>query len=141
MSTHENTTMNNVGQFLAADAYAVVGASTDRAKYGNKVLRCYLQHHKKVYPVNPTEESIEGLACVKDVMALPNEVTSISIITPPQITEKIVAAAIKKGIKNIWMQPGAESDAAVNDCLKHQINIIAHGPCILVVLGFIEPRL
>jgi len=133
-----NVNTNKIDQFLAANSFAVIGASTNRHKYGNKVLRCYIQHHKNVYPVNPLESSIEGLACVKDIAALPKEVESISIITPPAITEKIVEQAIKKGIKNIWMQPGAESKDAIDNCLKHQINIIANGPCILVVLGFNE---
>ncbi|KTC86888.1 CoA-binding protein [Legionella brunensis] len=124
-----------IKQFLAAEAFAVIGASTNRQKFGNKVLRCYLQHHKTVYPVNHREATIEGLDSVKEIADLPPSVTSISVITPPPITEKIVEQAIIKGIKNIWMQPGAESEAALSNCLQHQINVIAGGPCILVELG------
>ncbi len=58
------------------------------------------------------------------------------MITPPQVTEKIVAAAIAHGIENIWMQPGAESAAAVELCREQGVNVIADGSCILVVLGF-----
>jgi len=74
----------------------------------------------------------EILRCALD------DVKSISIITPPAITEKIVEAAIKKGIENIWMQPGAESKAAIQNCLDNHINIIAGGPCLLVILGYNE---
>ena len=133
-----NTLEERITTFLTSPAFGVVGASTNRAKFGNKVLRTYLQNHKKVYPVNPNEKSIENIPCVKDVESLPDEVMSISIITPPPITEKIVQAAIKKGIKNIWMQPGAESRAAVKLCEENHINVIAGGPCILVQLGFKE---
>lgn len=122
--------------FLQSPAFAVFGASSNRSKYGNKVLRCYLQHDKKVYPVNPNEELIEGLSVIRSMDDLPDEVKSISIITPPPITERIVAEAIKKGIQNIWMQPGAESDLAIQNCRNHQINIIAGGPCILVIMGY-----
>jgi len=138
MYRDEDTIASHIQDFLAADAYAVVGASANRRKYGNKVLRCYLQHNKTVYPVNPVAKSIEGLDCFKEIADLPNGVTSISVITSPAVTEKIVEHAIRKGIKNIWMQPGAESIDAINSCIKHQINIIAKGPCILVVLGFSE---
>ncbi|MDP3269070.1 MAG: CoA-binding protein, partial [Legionella sp.] len=72
------------------------------------------------------------------VEELPDEVESISIITPPVVTERIVTAAIKRGIKNIWMQPGAESEAAIKQCEFNQINLIAGGPCILVVMGYLE---
>lgn len=131
-------TMTPVEQFLKSAEFAVIGASSNRKKYGNKVLRCYLQHHMAVYPVHPTEELVEGLPVFSSLMRLPNEVQSISIITPPKITEEVVTQAIERGIKNIWMQPGAESDRAIQNCLDHQVNVIAKGPCILVILGYSE---
>lgn len=124
--------------FLDAKVYGVVGASADRHKYGNKVLRCYLQNGYQAIPVNPKEKEIEGVPCVATVLDLPEEVTSISIITPPSVTEKVVDLAIQKGIRNIWMQPGAESSAAVSKCREHNINVIADGSCLLVVLGYHE---
>lgn len=125
-----------IEKFLKADAFGVVGASEDRSKYGNKVLRCYLQHKKLVFPVNPKTAKIEGIDCVTSVAELPEIVTSISVITPPAVTEKVVEAAIAKGIKNIWMQPGAESQQAVDRCRTAGINVIADHSCLLVVLGY-----
>ncbi len=124
--------------FLAAEAFGVAGASTNRDKYGNKVLRCYLQHGKKAIPVNPRAEIIEGQSCVASVSDLPPEVKSLSIITPPNITEQVVEEAIAKGIENIWMQPGAQSPKAVARCEEAGINVIADGSCLLVVLGYHE---
>lgn len=129
---------DKIKQFFTSSAYAVIGASNNRQKFGNKVLRCYLQNNKTVYPVNPGEKIVEGLPCITEIADLPHFVNSISIITPPVITEKIVAQAIKKGIQNIWIQPGAESDTAINNCLQNKINVIANGPCILVELGFTD---
>jgi len=125
-----------IKQFFTSAAYAVIGASTNRTKFGNKVLRCYLQHKLTVIPVNPNEPIIEGLKSLADISLLPSEVESISIITPPAVTEKIVEQAIQKRIKNIWMQPGAESKLAIQRCKQSGINVIAEGPCILVELGF-----
>lgn len=125
-----------IKRFLAAGSFAVVGASSDRSKYGNKVLRCYQMNGYDVVPVNPRETLIEGVSCVKSVADLPERVESISVITPPQITEQVVEEAILKGIRNIWMQPGAESKKAVDRCREAGINVIADGSCILVVLGY-----
>ena len=127
-----------IAAFLAAPAFGVAGASKNRDKYGNKVLRCYQLHGRKVVPVNPVEAEIEGVACVKSVSELPAEAQSLSIITPPQVTERVVEQAIAKGIRNIWMQPGAQSTAAIAACEQAGINVIADGSCVLVVLGYRE---
>jgi len=124
--------------FLEAKKFAVVGASADRSNYGNKVLRCYQMNGREVIPVNPREKLIEGVAAVSSVLDLPDDVKSISVITPPLITEKVVAEAVAKGITGIWMQPGAESKAAVQECIENGINVIADGSCILVVIGYRE---
>jgi uncharacterized protein len=125
-------------RFFSSEAFGVVGASVDRHKYGNKVLRNYLQQGKKVIPVNPREKEIEGIPCVASVGDLPPEVKSISVITPPSVTDQVVDLAIVKGIDNIWMQPGAESPAAVEKCRRNNINVIADGSCILVKLHYRE---
>ena len=126
---------NRILTFFKSPAYAVVGASSDPNKFGNKVLRTYLNHHKKVYPVNPHEQKIEGLDVIHDIKDLPAEVQSISIVTPPKITEQVVEQAINKGIRNIWMQPGAESKSAIQNCIDHQVNVIGDGTCIIKELA------
>ena len=131
-------TEDPIGRFLTSPAYGVVGASPRRHKYGNKVLRCYQQNGRPVIPVNPRETVIEGATCVATVLDLPDDVQSISVITPPPVTERVVDEAIRKGIKHVWMQPGAESDQAVAACEAAGINVIADGSCVLVVLGYRE---
>jgi len=131
-------TYDRINRFLESPAYGVVGASPRRHKYGNKVLRCYQQNGRRAIPVNPRVNEIEGAPCVASVLDLPDDVRSISVITPPAVTERIVAEAIRKGIQNIWMQPGAESDASVAACEDAGINVIADGSCLLVALGYRE---
>jgi predicted CoA-binding protein len=75
---------------------------------------------------------------VANVLDLPDEVKSISVITPPTVTERVVQDAIRKGVENVWMQPGAESEASIEACQKAGINVIADGSCVLVVLGYRE---
>jgi predicted CoA-binding protein len=130
------TIQEQIQQFLSSPAFGVVGASTNREKYGNKVLRCYLQQGKRAIPVNPNDPQIEGIPCAASISDLPSDVESISMITPPAVTVKLVPLAIEKGIKNIWMQPGAEHPEAVALCQAAGINVIADGSCLLVVLGY-----
>ena len=132
------TISERIDCFLSADAFGVVGASSKPHKYGNKVLRCYQQNQHAVVPVNPVDKEIEGLSCVASVSDLPDQVSSISIITPPHVTEKVIELAIAKGIRNVWMQPGAESVQAVAACEEAGVNVIADGSCALVVMGYHE---
>lgn len=132
------TIEQQIKQFLASSVFGVVGASTNRDKYGNKVLRCYQQNNLQALPIHPKDTRIEGLDCLPSVADLPKEVESISIITPPKITEKVVKQAAAHGIKNIWMQVGSESPAAVQYCEDQGLNVIADGSCVLVVLGYHE---
>ncbi|WP_306591646.1 CoA-binding protein [Geothrix sp. 21YS21S-4] len=127
---------DRIQSFLASDSFAVVGASSDRSKFGNKVLRCYQEHGKEVYPINPRAEELEGLKAYPSLAALPVKVPAISVITPPAITEQVVRDAAAAGVKHVWMQPGAESDAAIRTAESLGLSVIAGGPCLLVVLGF-----
>jgi uncharacterized protein len=127
-----------IDAFFESGPWAVVGASTDRAKYGNKVLRSYQQVDRTVYPVNPKAEEVEGLKAYPDLKSLPEPVHGVSIITPPKVTERIVEEAAAAGIKHLWMQPGAESEAAVSKAEALGLSVIAGDACVLVVQGYHE---
>lgn len=125
-----------IDAFLNGAPHAVVGASQDRAKYGNKVLRAYMQKHMVVYPINPTAQSVEGATAFPKLSAVPERLHGVSVITPPHVTEIIVEQAAVLGIQHIWMQPGAESDVAIARAQELGLNCIADGSCILVLLGY-----
>jgi len=127
-----------IERFLAAGPFAVAGASTNRDKYGNKVLRAYLQNGLEVHPVNPRAEEIEGRRSYPDLASLPEDVGALSIVTPPAITEQVVDQALARGIRELWMQPGAESAAAVERAEAAGANVIHGGPCALVALHYRE---
>ena len=127
---------NGVKDFLDERHLAVAGASTNREKYGNKVLRCCLQNELNVVAIHPKEKNVEGTDTYRTLSEVPHEIGSLSIITPPQVTEQLVDEAIAKGVRHIWMQPGAESELAINKATEAGLTVIAGGPCILVVLGF-----
>lgn len=133
-----DTEGEKIKQFLAAPLFAVAGASSNKNKYGNKVLRCYLQNGRRAVPLNPREGEVEGLISYASLKELPEPVESVSIITPPAVTEEIVEDAIKTGVKHIWMQPGAESRKAIERAESAGINVIHGGACVLVVLGYFD---
>ncbi len=127
-----------IDQFLAAPAFGVAGASDDRHKYGHKVFVCYRNHNRKAYPINPNVKTVLGETAYPNIAALPEKVESVSIITPPAVTERIVDDAIASGVKNLWMQPGAESGKAIKKAEEAGLNVIHGGACVLVVLGYRE---
>lgn len=131
-------TAGDIDAFLDGGPFAVVGASADRAKYGNKVLRVYLQNKRMVYPVNPRGGVIEGLQAYPDLASLPEKPHGVSIITPPHITEQVVDEAVSLGIHHLWMQPGAESETAIRRARENGVNVVADGACALVVMGYTE---
>ena len=98
----------------------------------------YLQSQRVVYPVNPTADEVEGLKAYASLTELPETVHGLSIITPPRVTESVIEEATRLGIEHVWMQPGAESDAAIQLAEQSGMNLIAGGPCLLVALGYRE---
>jgi uncharacterized protein len=136
VSVSERPVREIIADFLAEGPYAVAGASNDRAKYGNRVLRAYQQKGWKVYPVNPREPVIEGLEAYPDLKSLPEKPRGVSIITPPSVTERIVREAADAGARFVWMQPGAESPEAIRLARERGLEVIADGSCFLVETRF-----
>ncbi|KAG0053824.1 hypothetical protein BGZ83_000368 [Gryganskiella cystojenkinii] len=119
----------------AEQKFAVVGASTNRAKFGNKILRwqVYIDNGYKAVPVNPRESIIEGQACVTSLSKLPGDPSEyhVSIITPPAATKSVLEEAHQIGISRVWLQPGAESAEAIAFARQNGLKILAEGPCVL----------
>ncbi|WP_146393925.1 CoA-binding protein [Allorhodopirellula solitaria] len=127
--------MNEIQTFLSAKSYAVAGASARTHKYGYKVFQALLASGRETYPLNPVTEEIEGHKAFPKIADLPVVPESLSIITPPQVTRKVIAEAIEAGVKNIWMQPGAEDEQGSQAAREAGINVIDDGSCVLVLLA------
>lgn len=120
-----------ISDFVNRRVWAVVGASTDRSKFGNRVFRSLRQSGYTVYPVNPRGGELEGTTVYPSLADLPESPDVIDIVVPPPITEQIVSEVHKLGLDRVWMQPGAESDAAIAFCEAHDIQVV-HGACAMV---------
>jgi len=126
--------MDAIEKFLAAKNYAVAGASNRQQKYGNKVFRALLAAGRETYPLNPQQDQIEGHQAYPSISDLPLVPEALSVITPPEVTRKVVADAIAAGVEHIWMQPGAQDEQASASAREAGINVIDDGSCILVLL-------
>jgi predicted CoA-binding protein len=121
--------------FFSSSAYAVIGVSANRRKFGNVVYRAMKEKDFTVFPVHPTLDVVEGDACLHSVLDLPDEVKSVITVVPPDQTEIVTQECIEKGISGIWMQPGSSADAAIGNAEGHGMTVI-HGQCVLM---FLEP--
>ena len=124
----------NIERMLAARTFAVVGASTNPAKYGHIAYKALKAAGKTAYPVNPRAKEVDGDRCYSSVADLPERPEVVVSIVPPVLTERLVGLLAEQGVKNLWMQPGAESDAAVAEAEKNGIATVHGGPCIMVGL-------
>jgi predicted CoA-binding protein len=129
---------DKIREFLSGRTFAIVGASSNREKYGNKVLRAYLQNGRNAFAVNPGENMVEGVLSVPNLAALPEPVDGVSIITPPAVTKSILEQAAAAGIRKVWMQPGAEPDDWEELSRRLGLEAIGGGPCVLVALRYRE---
>lgn len=123
-----------IERFLAARSIAVIGASDDPRKFGHKVYAAYLRRGMTAYPVNPNALTVLGNPAYPDLRSLPEAPEAVSIITPPAVTERVMEDVIASGARHVWMQPGAESPAAIERARQAGLSVIAGGPCVLVEL-------
>ncbi len=112
---------------------AVIGASNDRSKYGNKAVRAYLLNGFQVYPVNPKEETIEGLKAYRSILDIPEEVDRATLYVPPKVGLKVIDEIAQKGVKELYVNPGAESDELVDKARKLGLNPIL--ACSIMAVG------
>ena len=128
-------TRAEIDAFLAHRVIALAGASRKGGKFGNVILRDLRDKGYELHPVHPDAPELEGLPCVPSLAALPAGVEGLLLVVPPAVTEHLVQEAHAAGIRSIWMQQGAASEAARRFCADHGMSVV-HGECILL---FSEP--
>jgi len=111
--------------------FAVVGVSSNLKKYGYKVFNNLKTTGYSVYAINPNVDYIGDVKVYDSLKDLPEKIDVVVCIVPPKITLDIVKQAKELDIKNIWMQPGSESEEAINFCKEEKINLI-YNQCIII---------
>jgi len=92
---------------------AVIGASNDRHKFGNRAVRAYQRQGYTVVPLNPHETEVEGLKAYASVLDVAGPIDMATFYVPPEIGERVVEEVARKQIPEVWLNPGAESDELV----------------------------
>ena len=112
---------------------AIIGASSDRAKFGNKAVRAFVKQGYTVYPVNPKEPEIEGLPAFKSIKDVPNKPHMVSVYLPPPVLLKVLPDIAAKGCDELWLNPGTESDEVLAEAERLGLRVIQ--ACSIVAVG------
>ena len=111
---------------------ALVGASNDKSKFGNRIYRDLRSKGYNVVPINPKDENIEGDKAYTSIQMMEELPDIVNLVVPPPIAMKVAQDAVELGVEYLWFQPGSESDELENwlkdtDGIKYLINA-----CIMV---------
>ncbi len=112
---------------------AILGASANRDKFGNKAVRAYKEQGHDVFPVNPKEEMIEGLSCYSSLSAIDSDLDAVSLYLPPAITLKLVDHIISKKPQKVYINPGTEDDMLEKQLKDAGIEVLRQ--CSIVAIG------
>ncbi len=116
-----------------SQSVAVVGASSNRAKYGNKAVRAFAAQGYTVYPINPREEEVEGLTAYASVADVPGRVDEATFYLPPKWGLVAADAVIAKGVPVVYLNPGAESPELVAKLEAEGVEVIQG--CSIIAVG------
>jgi uncharacterized protein len=112
---------------------AVIGASSDRRKFGNRALRAFREQGYTVIPINPNEQEVEGLKTYASVLDVPGPIDMASFYVQPEVGEQVIDEVARKGIPEVWLNPGADSDALIARARTLEIEPIV--ACSIVAIG------
>lgn len=121
---------NLIEKYANEPVWAVVGASNDPAKFGNRIYRTLRDAGYTVYAINPREAEIEGDPAYKRLTDLPQSPTVVDMVIPPRFALSTVQQAQDAGAKAIWFQPGSEDVEAIAWAKQHGLAVIED--CILI---------
>jgi uncharacterized protein len=128
-------TKQDIQDFLAQKTLAIVGLSRDAHAMSTNVNKELKAKGYRMLPVNPNAESIGGEKCWPSLAALPEKVGGVLVFTAPAQSEKVVSDAAAQGIRRVWLQQGAQSEAALAVCRDKGLQVVS-GKCIMM---FAEP--
>ncbi len=123
--------MKDVARFLSLEKYAVAGVSRDPKKFGNQMFKDLRKKGMDVVPVNPKADTIDGVKCYNSVNELPPDIRGVIFMTPKEETLSVARETIAHGIKDLWIQQGAETKSMIAELEKENINLITN-QCIMM---------
>ena len=118
---------------MTSKVVAVIGASSNPRKFGNRAVRAFRRQGYTVVPINPHEPEVEGLRAYKSVLDVPGPIDMATIYVPPDVGEQVIEEIAKKKIREVWLNPGAESEALV--ARARALDILTVVACSIVGIG------
>ena len=112
---------------------AVIGASTNRSKFGNKAVRAFRQHGDTVVPINPRASEIEGVRAYASVLDYPGTIDEATVYLPPAIGVRVMDELAKKGVKTVWLNPGADGPEVI--ARARALGLTTHVACSIIGIG------
>ena len=112
---------------------AVIGASSNRSKFGNKALRAFEHQGYTVIPINPNESEIEGHRAYASVLDVPGGIDSATVYVPPDIGVTVMDELATKKIGEVWLNPGADGHEVVARAKALGLNTIQ--ACSIIGIG------
>lgn len=122
---------DRIEMMLRQPIWAVVGASDRSDKYGYKIYQFLRQHGYKVYPVNPNLREIAGEKCYPSLSSLPEKPLAVDMVISPRLSAAVLRECEKLDIKNVWFQPGTESDDIIALCQDLNLTVV-YNACVMV---------
>jgi predicted CoA-binding protein len=116
-----------------AKTVAIVGASNDRRKFGNKALRAFKAEGHTVIPINPHETQVEGERAYASVLDVPGNIDMATVYVQPETAMQLLPEFERKRIGEIWINPGAESDELMAEAGRRHLNAIF--ACSIIGVG------
>jgi uncharacterized protein len=116
-----------------AKTVAVIGASSNRRKYGNKALRAYAAQGYTVFAINPHEASVEGHRAYPSVLDVPGTIDMATVYVQPEVAVGLMDEIARKGIAEVWLNPGADSPEVVSRAAALGLNTIQ--ACSIMGIG------
>jgi hypothetical protein len=116
---------------------AVIGASNDRRKYGNKAFRALRERGFTVWPVNPTESEVEGAPAFKSIRDVPERPEMVTLYVRPEVVMKILPDIAAKGCDELWLNPGTDSDEVLRKA--EELKLIVIQACTIIGVGMSPP--
>jgi uncharacterized protein len=118
---------------------AIIGASNDPRKFGNKAVRAFLQQGYTVYPVNPNEAEVEELEAYQSIRDVPVRPKMISVYVPPKVLVNLLPDIAARGCDELWLNPGTESDEVLAEAERLKLNVVQ--ACSIVGIGVAPSQL
>jgi predicted CoA-binding protein len=112
---------------------AVIGASSNRGKYGNKALRAFASQGYTVIPINPHEREIEGHRAYASVLDVPGEIDMATVYVQPSAGVQVMEELAKKGVAEVWLNPGADEGPVVARARQLGLNTVQ--ACSIIGIG------